>query len=78
MVSRIAHLSDGQTLEVGLIGSGGMTGISVLPGAEMAYDGIVQVPGAVQLAIAAMAEELRHPGPAHELLGKYAWQLVGG
>jgi CRP-like cAMP-binding protein len=78
VISRVARVRDGQTLEIGLIGRGGMAGISVLPGAAMAYDGVVQIAGsAVQVAAAAMTEELRHPGAAHEQLGRYAWTLLG-
>jgi CRP-like cAMP-binding protein len=78
VVSRIAHLRDGHALQVGLIGNDGMTGISVLPGVAMAYDGIVQIAGtAVQVDAVRMADELRHPGSTHELLGKYAWVVLG-
>lgn len=78
VIARVAHLNDGQTLEVGLIGSDGMAGICVLPGAVMTYDGAVQVAGtAIQVPAAAMVEELRQPGPAHQLLGKYAWTVLG-
>lgn len=78
VISRVAHTHDGQALQVGLIGSGGMAGISVLPGAVMTYDGVVQVTGAaVKVEATAMAEELRHPGAAHALLGKYAWTVLG-
>ena len=78
VISRLAHLNDGQTLEVGLIGADGMAGIAVLPGTFMTYDGIVQVAGAaLKVDAEAMVRELRHPGPAHELLGRYAWVLLG-
>jgi CRP-like cAMP-binding protein len=78
VVSCLAHVKDGQTLQVGLFGSDGMAGISVLPGAFMAYDGVVQVAGtALKVDADAMARELRHPGPAHDLLGRYAWVRLG-
>ena len=77
VISRQAHVSDGQTLEVGLIGADGMAGISVLPGTFMTYDGVVQVAGtALKVDAEAILRELRHPGPTHELLGRYAWGLL--
>jgi CRP-like cAMP-binding protein len=78
VISRIARLKDGQTLEIGLIGSDGVAGISILPGTVMPYDGIVQIAGtAIRITAAAMAELLRQPGPTHDLLGKYAWAIMG-
>ena len=78
VISRLAHMSDGQTLEVGVIGQNGMAGIAVLPGTFMTYDGVVQVAGtALKVDAESMLRELRHPGPAHELLGRYAWVLLG-
>jgi len=78
VISRIARLKDGQTLEIGLIGSDGMAGISILPGSVMPYDGIVQIAGtAIRITAAAMADQLRQPGPTHDLLGKYAWAIMG-
>ena len=55
-----------------------MAGISVLPGTFMTYVGVVQVSGtALKVDAEAMTRELRHQGPAHELLGRYAWVLLG-
>jgi CRP-like cAMP-binding protein len=77
VISRVAHLNDGRSLEVGLIDNGGMAGIAVLPGVVMTYDGIVQVEGnAIKIRSAVMAEELSHPGETHERLGKYAWTVL--
>jgi len=77
LISRIARLDEGQTLEFGLIGRDGMAGISVLPGTFMSYDGVVQIPGtALRVEASAMRQELAEPGPMHELLGRYAWTLL--
>ena len=77
VISRLVHLNNGQTLEVGLIGRDGMAGISVLPGTFMTYDGVVQIAGpALRVEAAAMAREIAHPGPAHEVLGRFAWTML--
>jgi CRP-like cAMP-binding protein len=78
VISRVVQLNDGHMLQIGVISAGGMAGISILPGVAMTYDSIVQISGtAVKIEAAAMTEELRHPGPIHELLGKYAWSVLG-
>jgi CRP-like cAMP-binding protein len=78
VISRLMHLVDGQALQTGLIGHKGVAGISILRGIPMTYDGIVQIAGtAVRIPPQAVSEELRHPGPAHELLSKYAWTILG-
>jgi len=77
LVSRIARLDEGETLEIGLIGRDGMAGISVLPGTFMSYDGVVQIAGtALKVDANAVRQELAHPGPVHELLGRYAWTVL--
>lgn len=76
VIARLTHLTDGHTLAAGLIGRDGMAGIGVLPGAFMAYDGVVQIPGTARRIDAdVMARELRHSGPFHGLLGRYAYLL---
>lgn len=49
LISLLASLESGQTLEVGLVGRDGLAGISVFPWVTtMPCDGVVQIPGTAQ------------------------------
>ena len=77
VISVLTRLHEGETLEVGLIGSDGMAGISLLPGVNwMPCDGVVVVPGtALRLSAEAFKQEARRPGPFHDLMCRYAYAL---
>ena len=78
VISFVAHLESGETLEVGLVGRDGLVGTSVFPGiSTMSCDGMVQVPG---WAFRMGADELRRQLLANQSLysaiGRYAQVLL--
>ncbi|OFW34536.1 MAG: hypothetical protein A3G76_13505 [Acidobacteria bacterium RIFCSPLOWO2_12_FULL_65_11] len=77
VISLLTHLTDGKTLELGLVGKDGMAGVALLPGVNtMPFDGTVQVAGtALRLTAEALKQMVREPGPIHELLGRYAYSV---
>ena len=73
-VSRLAPLDDGDSAEVGLIGSEGMTGLAILhSGDSDSFELMVQVPGtALSLGAAAFREALDSIPSLRALLLRYA------
>ena len=74
VVSFVASLRTGETLEVGLVGRDGFAPTSVFPGmVAMTCDGVVQIPGeAYRVDAAVLRRELLHDEPLHAALGHHA------
>jgi CRP-like cAMP-binding protein len=78
IVSLLAEVTERSPLEVGLIGSEGMAGISVFMGVDTSpYRAIVQGAGtALRMKAAVLRKETDHTGPLHSLLHLYAHSLL--
>jgi CRP-like cAMP-binding protein len=78
VVSLVARLETGDTLEVGLVGRDGLAGTAVFPGiTTMSCDGIVQLPGtAWRMNADTLRRELRAVEPLHAAVGRYAQVLL--
>lgn len=78
MISLVAFLSDGSTVEVGLIGKEGMAGIqSILGKGTLPYQALVQVPGtATQLPVDCLKAEFERGGALQKLLLRYVQALL--
>jgi CRP-like cAMP-binding protein len=72
-VSRLAPMEDGDSAEVGLVGPEGMTGVSLLLGADREnFEMLVQVPGtAMRMGAAAFGKALDHIPSLRPLLHRY-------
>jgi CRP-like cAMP-binding protein len=75
VVSLIARLESGQTLDVGLVGRDGLAGTAVLPGiaTTMSCDGIVSIPG---LALQISADALRRESMTGQALAAAIGRFV--
>ncbi len=73
VASLIWKTEDGMTIEVGMVGSEGMTGISIISGIrQLPYQTIVQgADGAMRMKTTALIAEFNHFGAMHDLLLKY-------
>jgi len=78
VISMLSILENGDTLEVGLVGSEGMVGIRVFFGATTEPEQlIVQVGGtAMRMSAEVLRQELRRPKPLHRLLLRYTQALM--
>ncbi|MDT7687746.1 MAG: hypothetical protein QOJ70_2672 [Acidobacteriota bacterium] len=78
IVSLLAQVAERSTLEVGIVGSEGMAGISVFMGVETSrYRGIVQGEGtAMRMKAAALRTESEHMRPLQLLLQRYTHSLL--
>lgn len=78
MVSLVAQMSAGQSVEVGITGFEGMVGLSALLGVEESpYTAMVQVPdGALRLSVAKAKREFKRGGAFHDLLLRYTQSLM--
>lgn len=78
VVSFIAHVESGETLEVGLVGRDGLVGTSVFPGIlAMSCDGVVQVPGvALRMSADVLRRELLADRTLYSVIGRYAQVLL--
>src|ERR1044071_8413049 len=78
IVSLLAQVADRSTLEVGLVGNEGMTGISVFMGVDTSpHRAIVQGAGtAMRMKASVLREESEGAGPLHRLLLLYAHSLL--
>jgi CRP-like cAMP-binding protein len=78
MISLVAFLIDGSTVETGLIGKEGMAGIqSILGGNALPYRALVQVPGAVtQLPVDCLKAEFERGGALQKILLRYMQVLL--
>ncbi|HEY0323058.1 MAG TPA: Crp/Fnr family transcriptional regulator [Pyrinomonadaceae bacterium] len=78
MVSLISHTSEGQSIEVGVVGFEGMAGISAVLGVDRSpHEAMVQIPdGGVQLRVRTLREEFKRGGALHDLLLRYTQGLL--
>ena len=78
IVSLLAEVAERSTLEVGIVGSEGMAGISVFLGvATSRYRALVQGAGtAMRMKAAALRAESDRVGSLHRLLRRYAHSLL--
>lgn len=78
MISLIAQLSDGASVEVGVTGFEGMVGMPVLLGVEVSpHQCIVQLPdGAMQVQKEAVKSEFKRGGALHDLLLRHTQSLL--
>lgn len=78
VVSLVATLASGDSLEVGLIGRDGLAGIAVFPGTSvMSCDGVVQIPGeAHRMSAEILRREVRMSEALHSTFGRFAQVLL--
>jgi CRP-like cAMP-binding protein len=70
VVSLVANMQDGRSVEVGLVGNDGMLGLSVVLGDDISPNlAIVQIAnGAMRMSVAALKKELKQDGMLRGLL----------
>lgn len=78
MISLVAFLIDGSTVEAGLIGKEGMAGVqSILGGNALPYQALVQVPGAAtELPVDCLKAEFERGGALQKILLRYVQALL--
>lgn len=78
VVSFVAHMSEGASIEVGLVGNEGMAGIPILFGDDVSQnEAIVQIAdGAMRMKASVLTEELKRDGELEPLLMRYALSLM--
>src|SRR5258706_2637906 len=78
MVSLVTQMEDGKIVEVGLVGSDGMTGISALLGQKSSQDrAFVQMPnGAARIRVESIRTEFDRAAGMQKLLLRYAYVLM--
>jgi len=78
MISVVAVTSDGGSVEVGVIGREGMTGISTILGVPKSTDEVmVQLPDtAVRLEVGKLLEEFQRAGALQQILLRYTHALM--
>lgn len=78
IISLVAFLIDGSTVEVGLIGKEGMAGVqSILGRNALPYKALVQVPGvATQLSVDCLKAEFERGGALQKILLHYVQALL--
>ncbi|HEX8749373.1 MAG TPA: Crp/Fnr family transcriptional regulator [Pyrinomonadaceae bacterium] len=78
VVSLVTHMEEGTSVEVGLIGSEGMVGLSVVMGDDVSQNhAIVQIAdGAMRMTAAALRAELKRGGRLQSLLLRYSLILL--
>ena len=78
VVSFVAHMKEGASIEVGLAGNEGMVGLPILFGDDIAQnEAIVQIAdGAMRMKASVLTEELKRDGELEPLLMRYALALM--
>lgn len=78
VVSFVAHMKEGASIEVGLCGSEGMVGLPILFGDEFSQnEAIVQIAdGAMRMKASTFSEELNPDGDLGPVLMRYALSLI--
>jgi CRP-like cAMP-binding protein len=78
MVSLISQLSDGSSVEIGIVGYEGMVGVSVVLGVDKSpHETMVQVPdGAVRMKTSVLREEFKRGGALQASLLRYIQMLL--
>jgi CRP-like cAMP-binding protein len=78
VVSFVAHMKEGASIEVGLTGSEGLVGLPILFGDDVAQnEAIVQIAdGGMRMKASVLTEELKRDGELKPLLMRYALSLM--
>lgn len=78
IISLLASVGNHSTLEVGIVGSEGMVGISIFMGVDVSRNqALVQGAGtAMRMKAAAFRREAQHSGSLHQLLHRYSHSLL--
>ncbi len=78
MVSLVSHLSDGASVEVGIIGFEGIVGLSVLLGVDRSpHECMVQIPdGGMRLSAETVKQEFKRGGALQSLVLRYTQSLM--
>lgn len=78
MISLVSQLSDGSSVEVGVTGYEGMTGISTVLGVDKSpYEAMVQIPGSgFRVKSEVIKSEFKHGGALQDVLLRYAQSLM--
>lgn len=78
LISLVTQMIDGKIVEVGLVGSDGMSGLTALMGEETSPErAIVQIPnGAMRVELSVIKEEFMRGGQLQKLLLQYARRLM--
>jgi CRP-like cAMP-binding protein len=78
MISLISQLSDGSSVEIGIVGYEGMAGVSTVLGVDKSpHETIVQVPdGAVRMKASVLREEFKRGGALQASLLRYVQMLL--
>lgn len=78
LISLLSLLSDGSTIEIGIVGREGLSDTSALLGSDVSpHQSLVQIQGdALRMRIDAFKEELRRGGEFQALLLRYASLLI--
>jgi CRP-like cAMP-binding protein len=78
MVSLISQLSDGSSVEIGIVGYEGMAGVSSVLGVDKSpHETIVQVPdGGMRMKAGVLRDEFKRGGALHDSLLRYLQMLL--
>ncbi|HEV2881220.1 MAG TPA: Crp/Fnr family transcriptional regulator [Pyrinomonadaceae bacterium] len=78
MASLISQLSDGSSIEIGVVGYEGMVGIYAVLGVDKTpHEGMVQIPGdALRVKTSVVVDEFKRGGALHDLLLRYLQMLL--
>ena len=78
LISLVTQMADGKVVEVGLVGSDGMSGLRSLLGHKASYErAIVQIPnGGLRTTVAVVQEEFNKGKSFHKLLLSYANDFI--
>jgi CRP-like cAMP-binding protein len=78
MISLVTQMEDGKIVEVGLVGSDGMSGISALMGHLVSYErALVQIPnGGARVKLSVIKKEFDRGGSLQRLLLRYMSDLI--
>ena len=78
VVSFVAHMKEGASIEVGLAGNEGMVGLPILFGDDVSQnEAIVQIAdGAMRMKASVLTEELKRDGELRPLLMRFALALM--
>jgi CRP-like cAMP-binding protein len=78
MISLVTQMKDGKVVEVGLVGSDGMSGIGVLMGRKNSWErAVVQIPdGGMRAPVAAIQKEFNRAGAMQRILLGYIHAMV--
>jgi CRP-like cAMP-binding protein len=73
LISLVNQMKDGSTVEVGIVGRGGMSGITAMMGEETSTErAIVQIPdGGMRTTLAVIKEEFNRGGALQNILLRY-------